>query len=269
MLARCGSASCSGSTAMSWCVRTASALLRHRNPGVAIYGLYGGPGQRRAPFPSRARAAARRFLGLPRRPGRDLQVAQWRCHVEPVVHRPRRNPRMGLGLPGAVGPGRGLPPAHTAPSHGSGRHAHLGRAARARGRGVVAVDAGRCATRVRRLPRPRDVALRARGRPHVLSIHRDRRPPYVHGVATPASTIPSSGSSSTRSPSTPKPSVSRSSPTRASARGGPRSPPHRAPRATEKLVHAWRTPVRLPVMLYESKVPRASNLPPLPRDLSP
>ena len=142
------------------------------------------------------------------------------------------------------------------PPLGGGGHAHLRGASRPRGGAVVAVDAGRrpAASTTRSWTTWRRRFGAGRG-PAVLSIHRPRGAALVHGRATPASTSPSSGSWSTRSPSTPRSSGSRSSPTRASGRGGPRSRPRRGPRAPRRLVHAWATPVRLPVMLYEARRP--------------
>ncbi len=84
-------------------------LLRRRNPGTPIYGLYGGPrsdGSDSAPRSDRSSTTT----GASRRRRRTVEVAQRRHDAGPMVRRARRGPPVGLVLPRPMGPGRGVAP---------------------------------------------------------------------------------------------------------------------------------------------------------------
>ena len=233
MLARCSSASCSGSTAMSRCARTGCDCCAGATPASRSTASTAGPRRRRVdaspPRSGRSsttsgRSPTTRDTQWKWRNG-DIMLSRWFTERGET---PRSGTRSFLAQWDLVV----VAPLADAPAaHGRGRHAHLRRAPGARGRAVVAVDARRGPPGVRRLHGPRHRALRPGRGPHVLPVHRPRGPSHRSWRATPASTSPSSGSSSTRSPSTRRSSASRSCPTPASGRGGPKSPPRPAPRA--------------------------------------
>lgn len=177
MLGRCNSASCSGSIGMSRCAKTACGCCAVVTPGSRIYGLYGGPRQDESRFAGALRPHLDDFWAF--RLERDRQwrwrngdlmlsawftgrgeslewdsifVAQWDMVV--VTSLARLLPPLAVGemLVSGIRPVREVEPWWQW-TQGTG------------------------APGVRSVLGPRRLALRCCRGPHVLSIHRARRPP--------------------------------------------------------------------------------------------
>ncbi len=184
MLGRCGSASCSGSIADVAVCQNRLRLLRRRNPGVPIYGLYGGPSSDDAELRRRAAVRSSTTSGsFPDDTGPTMEVAQRRHHVErdgsPIAARASSGTRSSWpsGTWSSCRPWRTLlPPLGVGDMLISGV------------RPVREVEPwwqwtrGRSSTGVRGFPGSRRLALRPRRGPHVLSIHRPRRTTVLHGA---------------------------------------------------------------------------------------
>ncbi len=159
-------------------------LLRRRNPGVPIYGLYGGP---RSATRSGSRPRSGRLLddfwAFP--DDRDERY-KWRngdVMLSRVVHRTRETTWHGTRSSWPSGTWSWSRPCDASCPHGGGGHAHLRRAARPRGRSRG--GSGRGARPGASTKRSwRHVARRSGpvDGPHVLSVHRAGRAPRVHGA---------------------------------------------------------------------------------------
>ncbi len=231
MLARCSSASCSGSIATSRCARTVCGCCAAGTPEPRSTASTGAPeATRRASQPRSDRFSTTTGPSPATTTNGGNGATATSCCARWFTDR-------GAGLHWdsfflaqwdlvVVSPLTELLP----PSGGRG-HAHLGRPSRARGRIVVAVGARRAAPRVRRLSGPRRLPVRPRRGPVVLPVHRAGGTAPVHGA------LRGHRRARARLPRVQDPrlraglSAPRSYPTPASGPGGPRSPPRPGPRA--------------------------------------